>query len=422
MGRNLGKRCRKILAILLALLFIIGNQAVYAADPLTNHLTNWPKMSDVSVDSACLIDPDNKAILYSLDRDTERYPASTTKIMTCLLTLENASLSDTVTIGEEAMEVAISGNSNSNPVLGEKFTVEQCLYMLMLKSANDIAVALAVHVGGSVSGFARMMNDRAREIGCTGTHFTNPSGLPDPEHVTTAYDLALIMGECIRNPMFRTLVKTQRYTVPPTNKTPESRTYDNHNALIMEGGAYYYEECIGGKTGYTDAAQRTLVAAAERNGRTLVGVTMHGATDRDFADMKALFEYGFTSFSRLDLTMDAEGYAASGSVTIPDGIAVDSLSGKAVTDTDGETITEYSYEGLPVGYAVRIREEVSSEESVEPVSEASEKKTGKGVRLLRRFFLILAVVCLAAVVLLTLIRRHLIRKRRRRRRRRKRRR
>ena len=201
---------------------------VYASDPLTGYMTNWPYMEDIGEDSAVLIDAENGAILYSLNRDTQRYPASITKVMTCLLTLENADLSDIVTMTETGMAEAYSGSSNVNPDLGEQFTVEQCLYMLMLKSGNDIASQLAEFVGGSVPAFVDMMNARAAGIGCTGTHFHNAHGLPDEEHWTTANDMALILREALRNSEFRKIISTQVYKVGPTNTKEESRVDENN--------------------------------------------------------------------------------------------------------------------------------------------------------------------------------------------------
>ena len=309
---------KKIIALLTAIIMIVSTPlTALASDPLTNHIEGWPQMEDINELTAVVIDADNGAILYSLDRDVQRHPASITKIMTCLLTLENASMDEEVTIGQEALDVAIAGNANIAPVLGEVFTVEQCLYMLMLKSANDIAVELAVHVAGSVDAFCEMMNERAAAVGCTNTYFANPNGLPNEKHHTSAYDMALIMRECLKNETFRKIIATWSYTVPATNKTAEPRTYENHNRLIDTTSEYYYSSCIGGKTGYTDLAMRTLVCAAERDGRTLIAVTMGGADRSDFVDIAKLFEYGFNNFSTTETT-DSSGM--TGSYTLPNGL------------------------------------------------------------------------------------------------------
>lgn len=324
--------------------------AAAAADPIaasaseadSNALSGWPQMAEISEESAVLMDADNGGIMYSKDSTGMRYPASVTKIMTCLLTIENADLSDTVTMTETGTQAAVSGSTNAATVVGEQFTVEECLYMLMLKSANDIANQLAEHVGGSIDKFADMMNARAAELGCTGTHFTNPSGLPDPDHYTTAVDIAKIMAGCLENETFRKIIATPSYTIPATNKSP-ARQLENHCRLIDTGSEYYYSYCIGGKTGYTNAAGRTLVCAAEKDGRTLIGVTMRGMTKADFSDMAALFDYGFDHFSKISLD------GGSSSVNLPDGIDTGSLEKTEETGSSGAARTVYRYGGLTVG-------------------------------------------------------------------------
>ena len=355
----MGAAARRLAAGLMIGLLMIGLLPVtaLASDPLTNHIDGWPQMEDINELTAVVIDADNGGILYSLDRDTPRHPASVTKIMTCLLVLEKTSMTDQVTMGQEALDVAIAGNSNINPILGETFSVEDCLYMLMLKSANDVAVQLAVQVAGSVDSFCAMMNERAAAIGCTGTHFVNPNGLPDPNHVTTAYDIALIMRECLKNPTFRKIIATKSYTVPATNMTAEPRYYENHNRLIDDTGEYYYPYCIGGKTGYTDAAMRTLVAAAEKDGRTLIAVTMGGADRSDFTDMVKLFEYGFNNFS---VTRTSDDSGRTGSYTLPASLPPNLTTEEGVADAQGRPVLNYIYDGkIKVG-ELRSKEEAGT--------------------------------------------------------------
>ncbi len=331
--------CVLAAACLIAAVFPIG---AYASDPLTNYLEGWPQMTDINEDAACVIDADNLGVMYSLNRDDKMYPASITKIMTALIVLDNANLTDKVTMDDNGTSLAQAGYTNASTVNGEKFTVEQCLYMMMLQSANDIAQQLAVQVAGSVDAFADMMNQKAAEIGCTGTHFTNPTGLPDENHYTTAMDMARIMAVCLRNSEFRTIISTASYTVPATNKTSKERTYKNHCRLIDSGSEYYYQYCIGGKTGFTDEAERTLICAAEKDGRTLVGVTMHGASKADFTDMASLFDYGFNNFSKQTLDDGT-------TVNLPDGIDVSSLTRNENDLDDGTAVVTYNYGDLPVG-------------------------------------------------------------------------
>ena len=346
-------------------------------EPDTNRIPGWPAKKPIYGQSCVLLDNETNAVICSLNRDTQRYPASTTKVMTCLLALENLDLGATVTMTEEGVAGVADDSSNAGTVVGEEFTVEQCLYMLMLKSANDIANQLAVEMGGSLEGFADMMNERALSIGCTGTHFHNPSGLPDEEHYTTAMDLALIFQEALRNEKFREIISTLTYTVPPTNKYDDERTYSNHNSLIDPDSEYYCEECIGGKTGFTNAAQRTLVTAAEKNGRTLICVTMKTPDKSDYIDQDNLYIYGFDYFSPYPLEggsvilpndMDtsgltaliadhkreleeAAGYAVSGAESY---VMPSDSPFSASYEAAGEGLEKvtYYYDSLPVGTAL----------------------------------------------------------------------
>lgn len=230
-----------------------------------------------------------------------------------------------------------------------------------------------------------MMNDRCAQIGTTGTHFNNPNGLPGDDHYTTAMDMALIMQECLKNETFRQIISTQVYTVPPTNMTETERTYENHCKLIIESDTdHYYPYCIGGKTGYTDLAWRTLVTAAEKDGRTLICVTLHGPDNSDFTDHKNLFEYGFNSFYNYDLASEVgERWELTGGVTIPVGFDLSGLSKEEKTLDDGSIRTVYTYENNPVGTVLKkekpkatvtpvVREQEANRTTVGPAETASD--------------------------------------------------
>ncbi len=368
---------RFILGILAAAGMLFSVCSVPAAEgasmeetPLTNLIPGWPQMTPIKEASAVVMDADNGGILYSLNRDTIRYPASTTKIMTALLAIENADPGEIVTIDETGLVYTTDGSTNAGTVAGEEFTVEQCLYISLLKSANDIATQLGKHVAGSVEAFAAMMNERAEEIGCVNTHFVNPSGMPDTEHYTTAGDMALIMRECLKNDFFRKIISTRSYTVPPTNKCASERVYDNHCSLIMPSSEYYYEPCIGGKTGFTQAAWRTLVTAAEKDGRTLICVTMRGPDKTDYTDTANLFEYGFNNFS----------------VTAMDGVPVNlpddfdqTLLEKEQVPLGGDTAEiVWKYKKMPVGSLI-VSTETDRAEAASPAGSAGGSSTGEGI-------------------------------------------
>ncbi len=364
--------------------------------PLTNLIEGWPQMSGINEESGIVMDADTGAILYSLNRGDIRYPASTTKILTALLTIENAQLSDTVTMTSEGIVHCSDGSTNAGTVAGEEFTVEQCLYIMLLKSANDIAVQLAVHVAGSVSAFADMMNERAAALGCENSHFVNPSGMPDSDHYSCAEDMARIMRECLKNETFRKIVATPRYTVPPTNKNSEQRVYDNHNLLIQPTSEYYYPLDIGGKTGFTQAAWRTFVTAAEKDGMTLIAVTMRGPDKTDFIDAKNLLEYGFNNFSHTEI--------GGVQVTLPAGISPDAVEQTETETADGRWLVESYYKKLPVGSAVLTAEErgisqaetaASNAETQEEQSKEVSAKSGGGIP--TPVLLVILVILLAAM-------------------------
>ncbi|MDO4620970.1 MAG: D-alanyl-D-alanine carboxypeptidase family protein, partial [Lachnospiraceae bacterium] len=374
--------------------------------PLTNLLPGWPQAKEINEESGIVMDADTGAIMYSLNRSEIRYPASTTKIMTALLAIENCDLNETVTMGADGLVHTTDGSTNAVTVGGEEFTVEQCLYMALLKSANDIAVQLGVHVGGSVSGFADMMNARAAELGCTNTHFVNASGMPDSDHYTTAEDMAKIMCACLKNETFRKVISTKQYTVPPTNKTSTERVYDNHNQLIQPSSEYYYEYAIGGKTGFTKAAWRTLVTAAEKNGRTLVCVVMRGPDKTDFVDTKYLFEYGFNNFETTELN--------GVKVTLPTGVSTDTVEQTVTELADGSERVDSYYNKLPVGSAVvtaadaAALTESKNTQAEETQNEGQEKENGghTGVTILLIVLgVLLAAVLIAGIALLRIQRR-----------------
>lgn len=251
------------------------------------------KTPELIGESAIVIDMKTGYTLYEKNIYNKHYPASITKIMTSLLTLEQASLNETVTFSYGAVFSVEAGSSVAYVDVDEKLTVEQCLYGLMLISGNDLANGLAEHVGGSMSNFAKMMTDRAKELGCVNTNFTNAHGLHDENHYTCAYDIALIaMNTYETQEKFREICGTLTYECPPTNKQKEKRVWGNKNRLINPYENLYYPECLGGKTGYTNQAGGTLVTYAKINDRELVCVIMKSTNSAGaFADTTALYDY-----------------------------------------------------------------------------------------------------------------------------------
>ncbi len=252
----------------------------------------------VSASSAVLIEAESGRVLYAKDADKRRPMASTTKIMTALVALENHDLDAPIKIPKEA--VGIEGSS-LYLVEGEELTLRELLYALMLRSANDAAAAIAIAVGGSVSGFAELMNEKAEEMGLTDTHFDNPHGLDSEEHYTTARELALITAEALKNEVFREIVSTYKKSLP-LGGVPDRRLVVNHNRLLRT-----YDGCIGVKTGFTKKDGRCLVSAAERDGITLIAVTLNAPND--WNDHKKMLDSGFSAVKRVKISSDGiEGY------------------------------------------------------------------------------------------------------------------
>ncbi len=250
-------------------------------------------LPDILGESAIVVDMKTGYTLYEKNIYAKRYPASITKIMTALLTLEQASMEEIVTFSYAAVNSVEAGSSIAYISEKEKLTVEQCLYGLMLISGNDIANGLAEHVGGSMNNFADMMTAKATELGCVGTNFENAHGLHDNNHYTCAYDMAVIAKYAYQNlDAFKTICSTLTYECAPTNIEEKTRLWRNKNRLINPYEEAYYKDCIGGKTGYTVKAGGTLVTYAKINGRELLCIIMKSSNSAAaFADTTTLYEY-----------------------------------------------------------------------------------------------------------------------------------
>lgn len=290
-------------------------------------------VASMSVDAkaALLVDMDTDYIMYEQNAYEKVYPASTTKIVTAVLVLDaieagTLSLDQIITAGDTAWQGLDSSSSNQNIQVGEEMSVEDLLYCLMVASANEAANILAVAIAGSIENFVAMMNNRVAALGCTGTHFTNPDGMPNDDHYTTAYDLYLIAKDAMQYELFRTIVSTAEYYVPPTNMTSNQRHFFNTNGLLSNKkySGYYYEYCTGIKTGSTDAAGYCLVASAEKEGQTLISVVMgcenpkdeSGNVDRiQFSESARLLDWGFKNFS-VHTILDATDPVAEVPVTL----------------------------------------------------------------------------------------------------------
>lgn len=268
--------------------------AAYYEAVQTDALANWPQGPAIYAESGILVDLDTQEILYSKNIDKQLYPASITKVMTTLVAIESSSPEEPVTFSQHALDSIEWDSSNIGCRLNETLTMEQCWYAMMLNSANEVCCGVAEHISGSIEAFVEKMNQKAAELGCTNTHFSNPNGLPDETHYTTAHDMALIANAAYQNESFRQVFSTRQYEIPPTPQYTETRYLYNHHKMMQPDTEYYYEGCLGGKTGYTETALNTLVTIASRNGKNLLCVTMRTQGRQVYTDTASLFDYGFS--------------------------------------------------------------------------------------------------------------------------------
>ena len=267
----------------------------------------WPEgpgKKSLSSESAIVMELSTGQILYKKNINKKRYPASITKILTAMLTAENCSNNEVVNFSETAVYGIEAGSSTVFTEVNEKLTIEQCLYAIMLESANEVCLGVAEYISGSVDTFVDKMNDRVKELGLKGTHFNNPNGLPDPKHYTTAYDMAVIACEAMKNQTFRKVTAAKSYQMPATNKH-KKRLWNNHHQMIngYQWPKYEYKYCIGGKTGYTDAARNTLVTFAEKDGMELVCVVMRAdgpkqGEPNEYTDTTSLLNFSFEKYNK----------------------------------------------------------------------------------------------------------------------------
>ncbi len=330
-------RYGRLTAILLAVcLVLLPQSAVYA----TQNAGGTASVSEpeIQAQGAVVIDAATGQILYGKNANTKYYPASITKLMTALLVIENCDLNGTVTFSKTATTNLEAGAVSLGMVEGDQLTVRQCLYALLLKSANEVGNALAEHVSGSISAFADLMNKKAAALGCTNTHFVNPHGLNDPNHYTTPYDMALIGRAAFANSTLREIDTTLSYKLPATKKN-EAMTITMGHKMLYPDDSRYYEGIIGGKTGFTSLAGNTLVTGAERNGVRLIAVVMK-ANGTHYTDTKALLDYGFAK-----MTAGASG--PLGSAPVQTGPQTQQTQAPASPETQMQVTSETQASGSP---------------------------------------------------------------------------
>ncbi|MCH5209868.1 MAG: D-alanyl-D-alanine carboxypeptidase [Oscillospiraceae bacterium] len=303
---------------------------------------------DVShAESALLMDMGSGRVLYSKNLDKQVYPASVTKIMTGILALEMGNMSDTVTATYDALKTITLEDSAMGILVGEELTMEQLVNGMLIHSANDAANVIAVHLAGSIEGFANVMNQKAQELGMTGTHFVNPCGAHDDNHYTTARDIAILAKYAMKNEQFREIVKTVNYHIDPTNKYTTERILTNTNLFLstIRSTYHYYPPAIGIKTGSTSQAGYCLVSAAAYDGTELMAVVMNCANvdtkeqAYSYVDSRHLFDFGFDNYANKtlatvgDIVNDSKVYEAKNDMRVA--ITVDADVSALISNKDG---------------------------------------------------------------------------------------
>ncbi|MEG1255137.1 D-alanyl-D-alanine carboxypeptidase family protein [Clostridium sp.] len=322
---------RKLMFILLSIFTIslFNYSDVYA-------LSKPPSVTGKSV---VVMDANTGAVVYGTEENTQYPPASTTKLMTILLTLENCDLDEVVTVGE--FPPTIEGSKIYVDV-NEKMTVEEMLYSVIMVSANDCAAALAEHISGSIEDFSTLMNKRAKELGCKNTNFVNPHGLYDEKHRTTAYDLALIEKELLKYPKYIKISQTTSTFLEPTNIFKEQRPLWNDNKLLHDYYDYYYPGVIAGKTGYTDESLHSFVASAKKDDNAFIVAILFDEKKAYFQETPQLFDWAFENFSTEKLFSKGDEigtYQTSNGSVIPLLAAEDIFYTKDTTSSDSPIVT-----------------------------------------------------------------------------------
>lgn len=416
------KRANILLIVLILLINLIPDVSAEALNP-----------ESLISEAACLMDAETGQVLFEKSMHTKMYPASITKIATCIVALENADLSDVITMSDNAVFSVGRDASHISLVPGEQLTLNDALHAAMLMSANDACNGIAEHVSGTIEEFAKLMTETARRAGAINTRFNNANGLKDPEHYTTAYDMAMITRYALKNPVFTKLFGTFTYEMPPNNKQPESRPFANQHSMIGNN-EFKYDGIIGGKAGYTTVALYTLVTAAERNGRKLIAVVMKSPRVNDkYKDTIKLLDYGFDEFKNITFTeSEIKDKLIDPGLTVPeDGVTVSVLSSVDKSDigfelSDGRVALSLKNE-IPGMYPVLGGFDAEVPETVTAMSETSIPEKPSWLDILVKILKVIGIIAgiLIGLIILLLIvlyiRRSIIIARRRRRRRRRRR-
>ncbi len=372
---------KKILVSGLAISMVVGSfvipasaeevdeelQAAYDITVESNALKNWPQGPGTYGEGAIVMEVGTGAILYAKNIDAHFYPASITKLLTALIAFENADLDDEVRVTEECIDFLEWDDARINLEVGNKLSLKNAMYALLLASANDAAYAIGQSVGENAGHdydwFIKQMNKRCKELGGNNSHFVNTNGLHDDDHYTCARDMALIARELYKYPEVFPIMQTVDYTIPKSKTIDEHYFYQYHQ-MLLPANANYYEYAIGGKTGYTDQALSTLVTMTDNDDMQLVCVVLKTHGVNVYPDTRNLFDYAYDNFKKVSVKeKETSEYVEelldeknTGYVVLPDDVKFKDLDMKIVPDDEtgkdsDEGTLEYYYEDQYVGNA-----------------------------------------------------------------------
>lgn len=277
----------------------------------TDSIERWPAGPKIGAEGAVLMEVNTGTILYSKNKDEKLYPASITKMLTALIAVDECDMDEMVTFSDAAIHsINWKEDANMGINVGNSITMEQCLYGLLVGSANEVAYAIAEHISGdgNIAGFADLMNKKAAELGCKNSHFITPNGIHDDDHYTSPYDMALIAKAFYSNELLTKMASTTSYKVPQTETQPRDDMVVWAKSKLHPGKEYAYEYLVGTKTGFTTQARQTLVSCAEHNGLKLVCVIMMEESPYQFTDTIELFDYGFDNFKSVNIAENDTTY------------------------------------------------------------------------------------------------------------------
>lgn len=335
-------------------------ESVYEEAVDSNSLEGWATGPQIYSEAGIVMDMDSGAILYAKNINDAHYPASITKVATALIALQNYEMDETVTFSQEDIDCVEYGYAHLAIRSGEELSMEDCMYGMMLASANEVAHAIGSHLEGGYDAFLKLMNETAKELGCTNSNFTNTNGMHDEEHYTTVHDMAILGAAAFQYEEFRKIITTLQYTIDETNLVDEKRTFQQHHKMLYSSKSQYYEYCVGGKTGYTDAALTTLVTFATKDDKNLVAVVMrtHGGGTNAYEDTEAMLDYVFDNFEKVSVSVEQiqnekiAGVQQDAYVMLPSGVEFEQLEytfdePSELEDKTG--VVTYTYQNQEVG-------------------------------------------------------------------------